>query len=44
VRNYWVELPRFMECVDVAWARSLFKTYNSTIIADKLKGLRHELK
>jgi mannosylglycoprotein endo-beta-mannosidase len=42
--NYWVDLPGFKECVTQSWERGSAKAYSSAVIADKLKGLRHELK
>jgi hypothetical protein len=42
--NYWVDLPGFKECVTQSWERGSVKLYSSAIIADKLKGLRQDLK
>jgi hypothetical protein len=42
--NYWVDLPGFMDCVTSSWSKTSNKTYSSAILADKLKGLRHDLK
>jgi hypothetical protein len=42
--NYWVDLPGFTDCVTQSWERGSAKLYSSAIIADKLKGLRQELK
>jgi hypothetical protein len=42
--NYWVDLPGFMDCVAASWSKSSHKTYSSAILADKLKGLRYDLK
>lgn len=42
--NYWVESPGFMECVSRSWAEVSNKSYSSAVVADKLKGLRYDLK
>jgi hypothetical protein len=42
--NYWVNMPGFLECGKSSWDKGSRKNYSSTILADKLKTLRHELK
>jgi hypothetical protein len=42
--NYWVDLPGFKDCVTKSWSARSHKSYSTTIVADKFKKLRAELK
>jgi hypothetical protein len=43
-KNFWVNLPGYMECVADSWNKSSEKNYSSATIASKLKALRYDLK
>jgi hypothetical protein len=42
--NYWVDMSSFLDYVSKSWALDSCKSYNSAILADKLKGLRYALR
>jgi hypothetical protein len=42
--NYWVQMLGFLDCVKESWGKPSHKKHSSAILADKLKGLRFDLK
>ena len=42
--NYWVDMPGFAECVADSWKKISRKKSSATILADKLKTLRYDIK
>ena len=42
--NFWLELERFMDCVELSWQKPSWKGHITARIADKFKSLRMCLK
>ena len=43
-KNYWVNLPGFIECVSEVWNRQMRKANIASTISDKFKAVRYALK
>jgi hypothetical protein len=42
--NFWVQLPGFLDCVHKSWNKVSRKNTSASILVDKLKTLRYDLK